>query len=219
MLKKENQMKKLVLKSTFVALSALFCLNSTAFAADPTEGKEYISVRQAPSAQKEVIEFFSFYCPHCYDFELTYKVPTQIKAQLPEGAKLVQYHVNFLGRQSENLTRAWAFAMAQGVEDKVKNALFNGAQKDAFKSMDDIKAVFVANGVDGALFDKEINGFTVNNLVKKQEQAAEDFKVQGVPAFFVNEQYQINPEGFSDSKSLDEFIQRYIDTVTFLIKK
>lgn len=212
-------MKKIALKSTFIALSALFTVNSTALAADPVEGKEYISVRQAPSAQKEVLEFFSFYCPHCYDFELTYKIPSQIKAKLPEGAKLVQYHVNFLGRQSENLTRAWAFAMAQGVEDKVKTALFEGAQKDAFKSMDDIKAVFVANGISATDFDNGINSFAVNGLVNKQVQAAEDFKIQGVPAFFVNEQYQMNLEGFSDSKSTNDFIQRYVDAVTFLIRK
>ncbi|EEF15972.1 thiol:disulfide interchange protein dsbA precursor [Actinobacillus minor 202] len=212
-------MKKIALKSTFIALSALFAVNSTALAADPVEGKEYISVRQAPSAQKEVLEFFSFYCPHCYDFELTYKIPSQIKAKLPEGAKLVQYHVNFLGRQSENLTRAWAFAMAQGVEDKVKTALFEGAQKDAFKSMDDIKAVFVANGISSTDFDNGINSFAVNGLVNKQVQAAEDFKIQGVPAFFVNEQYQMNLEGFSDSKSTNDFIQRYVDAVTFLIRK
>lgn len=212
-------MKKIALKSTFIALSALFAVNSTALAADPVEGKEYISVRQAPSAQKEVLEFFSFYCPHCYDFELTYKIPSQIKAKLPEGAKLVQYHVNFLGRQSENLTHAWAFAMAQGVEDKVKTALFEGAQKDAFKSMDDIKAVFVANGISATDFDNGINSFAVNGLVNKQVQAAEDFKIQGVPAFFVNEQYQMNLEGFSDSKSTNDFIQRYVDAVTFLIRK
>ncbi|EER48070.1 Thiol:disulfide interchange protein dsbA precursor [Actinobacillus minor NM305] len=212
-------MKNIALKSTFIALSALFAVNSTALAADPVEGKEYISVRQAPSAQKEVLEFFSFYCPHCYDFELTYKIPSQIKAKLPEGAKLVQYHVNFLGRQSENLTRAWAFAMAQGVEDKVKTALFEGAQKDAFKSMDDIKAVFVANGISATDFDNGINSFAVNGLVNKQVQAAEDFKIQGVPAFFVNEQYQMNLEGFSDSKSTNDFIQRYVDAVTFLIRK
>lgn len=212
-------MKKIALKSTFIALSALFAVNSTALAADPVEGKEYISVRQAPSVQKEVLEFFSFYCPHCYDFELTYKIPSQIKAKLPEGAKLVQYHVNFLGRQSENLTRAWAFAMAQGVEDKVKTALFEGAQKDAFKSMDDIKAVFVANGISATDFDNGINSFAVNGLVNKQVQAAEDFKIQGVPAFFVNEQYQMNLEGFSDSKSTNDFIQRYVDAVTFLIRK
>lgn len=212
-------MKKLVLKTAFVALSAIFTANSTAFAADPVEGKEYTVVRQAPAAQKEVVEFFSFYCPHCYDFEMQYKIPSQIEAKLPSDAKLVQYHVNFLGRQSENLTRAWAFAMAQGIESKVKAALFEGAQKDAFKSMDDIKAVFVANGVNAADFDSGINSFVVNGLVNKQVKLADDFQIRGVPAFFVNDKYQINLEGFADSTSTSDFINRYVEAVTFLINK
>ncbi|MCL7712586.1 DsbA family protein [Actinobacillus pleuropneumoniae] len=212
-------MKKLALKSVLVALSTFFAVNSTAIAADPVEGKEYTQVRQAPSAQKEVVEFFSFYCPHCYDFELTYKIPSQIKQALPKDAKLVQYHVNFLGRQSENLTRAWALAMALGVEDKVKTALFEAAEKDAMKSMDDIKAVFTANGVSAADFDNGINSFAVNGLVNKQVQLAEDFKIRGVPAFFINGQYQINLEGFADSASTNEFVKRYVEAVTFLIKK
>lgn len=212
-------MKKLALKTAFVALSALFSLNSTALAADPVAGKEYIQIRQAPAAQKEVVEFFSFYCPHCYDFELTYKIPSQIKAQLSQDVKLVQYHVNFLGRQSEDLTRAWALAMALGVEDKVKTPLFEGAQKDAFKSMDDIRAVFLANGVTAEQFDGGINSFAVNALVNKQVQLAESFKISGVPAFFVNEQYQINLEGFSDSASTNDFVKRYVEAVVFLSKK
>lgn len=212
-------MKKMLLKTTFVALSALFAVNSTAFAADPVDGKEYSTIRQAPSAQKEVLEFFSFYCPHCYDFELTYKINDKIKADLPKDTKFVQYHVNFLGRQSEDLTRAWAFAMAQGVEDKVRTALFEGAQKDAFKSMDDIKAVFVANGVSAEDFDNGINSFVVNGLVNKQVQAAEELKIQGVPAFFVNDKYQLNLSGFSDSTSTNDFIKRYVDAVVFLSKK
>ncbi|MDO4698888.1 MAG: DsbA family protein [Pasteurellaceae bacterium] len=212
-------MKKFALKTTLLALSALFAVANTSVAQSFTEGKEYIQVRQAPSAQKEVVEFFSFYCPHCYDFELVYKIPSDIKKGLPQDAKLVQYHVDFLGRQSENLTRAWALAMALGAEDKVKTALFEGAQKDAFKSMDDIRAVFIANGISAEQFDGGINSFAVNGLVNKQKQLAEEFKVRGVPAFFVNGQYQINVEGFSDSNSTEEFVKRYIDSVLFLIQK
>lgn len=212
-------MKKFVLKTTLVALSALFAFSGSAVAQDPVLDKEYSQVRQAPSAQKEVLELFSFYCPHCYDFELTYKIPSEIKQGLPQDAKLVQYHVDFLGRQSENLTRAWALAMALGVEDKVKTPLFEKAQKDEFKSMDDIRAVFLANGVTAEQFDGGINSFAVNGLVNKQKQAVEEFKVRGVPAFFVNGQYQINVEGFSDSGSTSEFVKRYIDAVLFLVKK
>lgn len=212
-------MKKTTLTATFVALSALFGMNSHLTAQTPTLGKEYLEIRQAPSAQKEVLEFFSFYCPHCYDFELSYKIPSKIKEKLPEDIKLVQYHVNFLGRQSEDLTRAWALAMALGAEDKVKTALFEGAQKDAFKSMDDIRAVFLANGITAEQFDSGINSFAVNGLVNKQVQLAEDFQIRGVPAFFVNGQYQLNLEGFADSSSTNDFIQRYVDAVIFLSKK
>lgn len=210
-------MKKFALKTAFVALSALFAFNVNA--QELTAGKEYIEVRQAPSAQKEVLEFFSFYCPHCYDFELNYKIPSKIKAGLPEGAVLKQYHVDFLGRQSENLTRAWALAMVLGVEDKVKNPLFENAKKDTFKSMDDIRAVFLANGITAEQFDNGINSFAVNGLVNKQKQAAEAFNIRGVPSFFVNEQYQINAEGFSDVQTMGEFVQRYVDAVLFLVKK
>ncbi|WP_301099834.1 DsbA family protein [Otariodibacter sp.] len=211
-------MKKLALKTTFIALSALFAFNSVAIAQDPVLGKEFIEVRQVPSAQKEVLEFFSFYCPHCYNFEMNYEIPDKIKADLPEGVVLKQYHVDFLGRQSKNLTRAWALAMALGAEDKVKRPLFEAAHNDKFKSMDDIRNVFIANGITAEQFDGGINSFAVNALVNKQEQAQEEFKVRGVPTFLVNEQYQINGEGFSDSKSTNDFIQHYVDTVLFLVK-
>lgn len=212
-------MKKLALKSTFIALSALFAVNSSVIAADFNEGKEYSQIRQVPSAQKEVVEFFSFYCPHCYDFEMSYKIPAAIKDGLPQGATLVQYHVDFLGRQSENLTRAWALAMALGVEDKVKSPLFEAAQKDTLKSMDDIRAIFLNHGVTAEQFDGGIDSFAVNGLVNKQKQGVEEFKVRGVPAFFVNGQYQINAEGFSDVGSTSEFVKRYVDAVLFLVKK
>lgn len=213
-------MKKFALKTAFVALSALFAFNATATTApNLTEGKQYTEVRKVPSAQKEVLEFFSFYCPHCYDFELGYKIPSKIKEGLPEGAVLKQYHVDFLGRESENLTRAWALAMALGVEEQVKTPLFENAQKNAIKSMDDIRAIFLANGVTAEQFDSGINSFAVNGLVAKQQRAADEFNVRGVPSFFVNEQYQVNAEGFSDVETIAEFVERYVDAVLFLIKK
>lgn len=212
-------MKKLTLKTTFIVLSALFAFGSNAIAQEPKVGKEYTQVKPEATEQKEVLEFFSFYCPHCYDFEMKYHIPQSIHQGLPKNTVFKQYHVDFLGGQSENLTRAWALAIALGAEDKVKTALFENAQTDAIKSMDDIRAIFLANGITAEQFDGGINSFVVNGLFNKQKQAAEEFKVRGVPAFFVNGQYQINLEGFSDVDSTSEFIQRYIDAVLFLVKK
>lgn len=55
------------MKKFLFLLGALFSFN--AFAANLEEGKQYVQVGQTASAQPEVIEFFSFYCPHCYAFE------------------------------------------------------------------------------------------------------------------------------------------------------
>ena len=56
------------MKKVLFLLGALFSFN--AFAANLEEGKQYVQVGQTASAQPEVIEFFSFYCPHCYAFEM-----------------------------------------------------------------------------------------------------------------------------------------------------
>lgn len=209
-------MKKSLL-TALVALSALFSFN--AMANSPVLGKEYHEIKNVPSAQKQVVEFFSFYCPHCYNFEVEFKIPSKVKEGLPQGVELIQYHVDFLGKQSENLTRAWALAMVSGVQDKVKLPLFEAAQADKLKSMDDIRAIFLANGVTAEQFDGGINSFATSAMVNRQVKASEEFNIRGVPAFFVNDQYQLDFNGFKDSRSTEDFIKRYVDTVLFLVKK
>ena len=107
---------------------------------------------------------------------MEYHIPKQVAEGLPQGTEFKQYHVNFLGRQSENLTRAWALAMALGAESKVKAPLFEAAQQDKLTSMDDIRKIFIDNGVTAEQFDNNINSFAVNGLVNKQVNAAEQFK-------------------------------------------
>ena len=211
-LNKRKEMKK-VLLALGLGVSTLMSVNS--FAADLQEGKQYVQVSQQASQQKEVIEFFSFYCPHCYAFEMEYKIPQQVVDALPKDVKFKQYHVNFLGHQSENLTRAWALAMALGAESKVKSPLFEAAQKDALKSMDDIRAIFLSNGITAEQFDGGINSFAVNGLVNKQVNAAEQFKVRGVPDFYVNGKFRVNPEGLN----YDDFVKDYVQTVKGLLQK
>jgi len=85
-------------KWLFLALTA--ALSVSVQAADLTEGKQYVVVEgQQQSAQPEVLEFFSFYCPHCYHFETQFHIPQKISESLPEGTPFKQYHVDFLGRK------------------------------------------------------------------------------------------------------------------------
>lgn len=202
------------MKKFLLALSALFFAFGVQ-AQDLTEGKQYQTIGLGHSVQPEVTEFFSFYCPHCYSFEMQYKIPQKIKEALPEGTVFKQYHVNFLGPQGENLTRAWALAMALGVENNVKTALFDAAQGNKLKSMDDIRKIFLDNKVSAEQFDGGINSFAVNALYSKQMNAAEQFKVRSVPDFYVNAKFRVNPEGLSH----ENFVEDYVKTVKGLLQK
>lgn len=172
------------MKKLFFILTALLSIN-IAQAADfvPQEGKQFITVSQPATVDKEVIEFFSFYCPHCASFQTEYKIPQTIQAKMPAGTQFVKYHVNFLGRASEDLTRAWAFAMATNNTELVEDALFAAAQKNSINSMSDIRKIFIDKGISAEQFDNGINSFAVNGLVNKQVKALEQYQVRGVPAF------------------------------------
>lgn len=208
-------MKKLFL----ILFTLFFSVNLTnAYAAEFTEGKDYFVLNQPQSPQKEVIEFFSFYCPHCYNFETLYKIPQKIQAALPEGTSFKQYHVNFIGPEADDLTRAWAVAMALGVEDKVRDALFEGAHNNDFTSMNDIRQVFIQHGVPAKEFDSAVNSFAVNGLINKQQNLFKKYNVRGVPDFYVNGRYEVNIESFA-GLSTEQFEKRYVDLVLYLLNK
>ena len=208
------------MKKLLVALAAAACFataSNAAQALDLTEGKQYLTMQTQRSAQPEVVEFFSFYCPHCYAFESQYKIPEKVKEAIPQGTSFKQYHVDFLGPQGANLTRAWALAMALKVEDKVRMPLFEKAQKNAFRSMDDIRAVFLENGVTAEQFDGNIESFAVTGLTTKQQNLAKEFEVRGVPDFYVNNKYRINMEGLTHEG--DAFISEYVESIKGLLQK
>lgn len=191
----------------------------SASAAEFSDGKQYVELDKPATQESQVLEFFSFYCPHCYQFEQVYHVPDAVKKALPEGTKMTRYHVDFLGPLGKNLTQAWAVAMALGVEDKITPLMFDAVQKtQTVQKPEDIREVFVKAGVSAEEFDGALNSFVVKSLVAQQEKAAADLQLRGVPAMFVNGKYMIKNDGL-DTSSMDGYVKQYADVVKFLITK
>ncbi|OWO81911.1 protein disulfide oxidoreductase DsbA [Photorhabdus luminescens] len=206
------------MKKLWLALVGMVMAFS-ASAANFTEGKQYVELKSPVADQPPVLEFFSFYCPHCYQFEEIFKVPQTVKQHLPEGTKLVRYHVDFLGPLGKELTTAWAAAMAMGVEDKVTPVLFEGIQKTlAIKTPNDIRDAFIKAGVTAEDYDAAMSSFVVKSLVVKQQKAAQDLQLRGVPAMFVNGKYMVKSDGI-DAASADNYAKSYSDVVNFLLNK
>ncbi|MFV7772290.1 MULTISPECIES: thiol:disulfide interchange protein DsbA/DsbL [Shewanella] len=192
-------------KALLVAL-ALLVAPMAALAADYKEGVHYTVINEGPATAKpEIAEFFSFYCPHCYNFAKV-QVP-QIKANLPEGVVFKQNHVEFIGREmGPEMSRAFAVAHQLKVEEKMEHALFSAIhdKKQRFTSRDDIRKLFIANGIDGKDFDAAANSFMVSAQMAQMKRATENAKLSGVPALVVNGKYRVETGAI---KSYDELLQ------------
>lgn len=191
----------------------------SASAAQFTDGQQYVTMDKPVTSEPQVLEFFSFFCPHCYEFEHVWHVSDAVKKVLPANAKVTKYHVEFLGGEmGKTVTQAWTVAMALGVEDKVTAPIFDGIQKSqTITDPASLKDVFVkAAGITPEAYDAAWNSFVVKSLVAQQEKVAADVNLRGVPAMFVNGKYMVNNGGL-DTSSMDNFVQQYANVVKFLI--
>ncbi|ADD79123.1 thiol:disulfide interchange protein DsbA [Pantoea sp. PA1] len=208
------------MKKIFFALMGLV-LAFSASAAQFTEGKQYVSLPKPVAGEPQVMEFFSFFCPHCYQFEQIYHVGDAVKKNLPADTKMVKYHVDFLGGDlGPVVTHAWAVAMALGVEDKVTSPIFDGIQKSqTITDAASLKDVFIkAAGISSEQYDAAWNSFAVKALVAQQQKAASDVDLRGVPAMFINGKYMVNNGGL-DTSSMANFVADYANVVKFLVEK
>ncbi|MCX8959566.1 thiol:disulfide interchange protein DsbA [Erwinia psidii] len=206
------------MKKIFFALVGMV-LAFSASAAQFTDGKEYVTLQKPATGEPQVMEFFSFYCPHCYEFEHVWHVSDAVKKNLPANTKVTKYHVEFLGGDmGKTVTQAWAVAMALGVEDKVTAPIFEGIQKtQIITDPASLKDVFVKSaGISPEQYDAAWNSFVVKSLVAQQEKAAEDVNLRGVPAMFINGKYMVNNGGL-DTSSMDNYVQQYANVVKFLV--
>jgi protein dithiol oxidoreductase (disulfide-forming) len=163
----------------------------------PQEGKDFIKLQppvpaSLPSAQKkvEVMEFFSYSCPHCFAFEPTLEAWVK---QLPPD---VHYHpmpYAFFGApvQQKMFYALDEIGQRAGLHRKIFNAIH--VQKKSLNTEDEITAFLVTEGVDGAKFAEALKSFAVNTKMSRGKQIASAYKIDGVPALAVHGRFYTSP--------------------------
>jgi len=160
------------------------------------EGTHYKVLDNKEATSKPVItEYFSFWCPHCFKFEPIVK---EIKKKKSTNTKFEKVHVNFMRFNGPDVqdaaTQGMMIARAIKQEDALNGAVFSyiHKQRATITNLNDIRNIFVVNGVDGAEFDKLANSFGVNNMIRRNQQQIENYRehLTGVPNFIVNGKYQ-----------------------------
>jgi len=183
-----------------------------------TQGDYYVEIEGNITKNKEIREFFSFYCPHCYNQE---PLMNDLKASMPDDATFKKNHVDSMPGQSieieQALTKALITADILKVKEKVVPAIFERIhiKRAKFDSKESIKDLFLTHGVDSNTFDKTFNSFSVNVQFKKMQKNTTALRQQGittVPTLIINGIYKPVTDKI---KSIEE----YKALILFLLNK
>lgn len=180
-------MKK-VTSTIFIILSVF---TSTIFAETRplVEDKDYELMSPKASSKPEVLEFFNYACPHCYQME---GFINQFKTDNPD-IKFQPVAVE-LNPQWAIYVKAYYLGELLNIIEKSHKAVFHRIhiEKKYIKNEADLKTLFLGLGVDGAKFDKALNSFALDAKIRKGKQLARKFRILGTPNFVVNRKYKLN---------------------------
>lgn len=178
-------MKRFVLQVVGVLAAMAFAGGA---AADLVEGKEYsrLKVPHAVDSGKkiEVIEFFSYGCPHCNDLEPF--LQTWMKS-LPPDVQFRRVPVMFQDRW-KSLAKDYFTLEAMGEDVRLSPELFKAVHVGGLPLYQD-KAFFdwaASMGLDRAKVVDTYNSFGIDSKMKRATVLAQEYNVQAVPTLIVD---------------------------------
>ncbi len=158
----------------------------------PIEGTHYTRLSQpapvsVPAGKIEVVEFFSYGCPHCYSLEPAIEAWSK---RLPPDVVFRRIPVGF-NALYENYQKIYFALEAMGEVDKMHAKVFNAIhqQRQRLDKEADIAAFMQANGVDGQKFIEQYKSFSVQAKVRQAKQLSDAYRIDGVPTLGVQGQY------------------------------
>ncbi|GAB2658481.1 thiol:disulfide interchange protein DsbA/DsbL [Vibrio panuliri] len=182
------------------SLLMAFSVQATTF----TEGDYYTVIDQPKASKPTVTEYFSFYCPHCYQFESIVK---NLKPALADDVTFEKVHVGFMGGEmAEPMVKAYATMQQLQVEDHMIPKMFEQIHilRQAPRNEEELRKVFTDNGVSASAFDLAYNSKAVEMRLKEYDKRFKNSTLRGVPAIVVNNKYIVVA---SKIKSFDEYNQ------------
>jgi protein dithiol oxidoreductase (disulfide-forming) len=185
-------MKALLKPFAFIAL--LFAGTAFAQPALYVDGTHYETlakpVRTADPSKIEVTEVFWYGCPHCYAFE---PLLESWVGKLPADVSFVRSPVIW-DAATEFHAKVFAVEQALGSFEKTHKPIFDAFHQKHNRLLDEksVRELFVAQGVDGAAFDKTWASFGVSSAVKQASTKVQEYGITGVPSLVVNGKYRIS---------------------------
>ena len=171
---------------TLVAAAAALAIAGPAAAQTPVTP----AVGTDNPAKVEVIEFFSYGCPHCNDFN---PLVSAWGAKLPADVVFKKVPISFGRAAWANVAKLYYALEITGDLARLDGDVFKAIHAERIGLFDDkTMAEWVAKkGVDPKKFADAYNSFGVMTKVRRGDQLAAAYKIQGVPSLGVDGKYLV----------------------------
>jgi thiol:disulfide interchange protein DsbA len=195
------------LKSYTASLVAfvLVAVAGAAFGQQPVADKDYklITPPQKPADPKkiEVLEFFSYACPHCAEFE------PSLQDWLKRKPKDVDFRsVPMVFREQwKPLAKLYYTLEAMGEVERLHMKVFHAIHKENQQLFDDAAVVkwATSQGLDAKKFGEIYNSFGMDAKVQRAAAMGKAYGVMFTPSLAVNGKYYTGPSMTTSGGGVD----------------
>jgi thiol:disulfide interchange protein DsbA len=156
----------------------------------------------------EVVEFFWYGCPHCYNLEPFLESWTK---KLPADVQFRRIPAVFNERWGQDAAIFYTFE-ALGVVDRLHRPFFDAIHRDHLRT-DNPQALsewLQKNGVDAKRFFDTMKSFGVQTRLRRAIQLTVAYRIDGTPAMAVQGRYTVSAEQGRSQQGM-------IETVDYLV--
>jgi thiol:disulfide interchange protein DsbA len=156
----------------------------------------------------EVVEFFWYGCPHCYNLEPYIE---KWQKSLPPDVQFRRIPAVFNQRWGHDAAIFYTFE-ALGVLDKVHRPFFDAIHRDRLDTTNEqaMTQWLQKNGVDPKKFFDTMKSFGVQSKTRRAAQLSVAYKIDGTPAMAVQGRYTVSADQGRSQQGM-------IDTINFLV--
>ena len=161
-------------------------------------------------ARIEVVEFFSYACPHCSDLNPLVK---KWAAKLPADVAFKRVPVSFNSPFYQLMAKLFYTLDAIGEMERLDAAAFDAIHVKGLKLIDEksVQEWAVSQGVDAKKFSDAFKSFSVDSNVKRADQLSRSAKIPGVPALVVDGRYLVVGKNVKNHDDLLALTEKVID--------
>lgn len=174
-------------------MSVLVVLFATASFAQAAAGQQFTVLNPAQptnSGKKiEVLEFFSYVCPHCYKL---HPALSEWQKTMPKDVQIDFVSVTF-NPQWEMMTYTFYALSAMGKQKQLDDAIYDAwNNRISLYTLDEVANFVADHGVNRQEFVDNFNSFSVRSSVERSKQMTRTYQIEGTPTLVVDGKYVIS---------------------------